>query len=91
MYKDVGMFIDKGNDSELYHKIRSRYNKETDVEYYIRTGKSPRKGCCDLCKNLETKTCDSCTLNNLKFEISDMNELKSRRQKETQHGQPKSN
>ena len=91
MAKDVGMFIDSGDDGELYHEIRSRYNKETDLEYYIRTGKSPRKGCCILCKNLETNICDSCKLNSLNFEIACMNDIKSRRQKEESHGQPKSN
>ena len=87
MYKDVGMFIDKGDKSELYHSIRSKLNKETDLEYYVRTGKCPRRGCCSLCRNLETKEgCDTCTVDNLKFEVANIDEIKLRLKKEGNHG-----
>ena len=84
MAKDVGYFIDKGDDGELYHGLRSRPDKRTDLEYFIDTGKLPRKiGNCDLCQNLDKiEICNNCTGWANKFIIITLEEVKIRRENE---------
>jgi len=86
MAKNVGYFIDKGDDSELYHPLRSRPDKRTDLEYFIETkGQLPRKenlGLCDLCKHLNQEVCNSCTGWHLSFTIISLKEAERRLLKE---------
>lgn len=90
MAKNIGTFIDKGDDGELYHPIRSRVDKRTDLEYFVETkGKLPRKinlGICDLCKhkNLDKtlNVCDSCTSWHLCFTVITLEEAEKRLKKE---------
>jgi hypothetical protein len=87
MSKYIGNFIDKGDESELPHHLRSRPDKRTDLEYFIGTkGKLPRKktlGCCNLCQNLNNKEiCDNCTGWNCKFIVITLEEAIIRREKE---------
>lgn len=80
MAKEIGYFVDKGDDSNLYHPIRSRPDKRTDLEYYIETGRLPRKsGCCDLCFNLNKKEiCNICTGWDNKFIVITLVEAQKR-------------
>ena len=80
MAKEVGTFVDLGDDKELPHPLRSRPDNRTNLEYFIQTGKLPwSQANCDLCLNQgKQEVCDKCTGIDCKFISISIEEAKEK-------------